>query len=106
MESSHISLPLLGTEVVHRFNPSWCSPSVELSNNNATASRGRNINNAIVLASTPMWQATEDDIFEIRIDEVQKHWSGSLRIGVVTQAPNDSFVKDLKSLPGNFNFLN
>ena len=107
MESSHISLPLLGTEVVHRFNPAWCSQGVEVSNNNATVSRGRNsINSAIVLASSPLWQATEEDIFEVRIDEVQKQWAGSMKIGITTQAPTDSsIIKDIKSLPGQVYWL-
>merc|ERR1712016_40246 len=78
---------------------------MELSNNNATVSRGRNSNSSIVLASSPLWQTTEEDIFEVRIDEVQKQWAGSMKIGITTQAPTDSSIKDIQSLPGEVYWL-
>lgn len=87
LESSHISLPLIGTEVSHHFSPTWCSKNIELENNNSTAIRSRNFTNALVFASSPLWYTNDDDAFEIRIDEVCRQWSGSLKFGVATLAP-------------------
>ena len=87
MESSHVSLPMLATEVVHRFSPVISTKNVELTNNNSTAVRARNSSNAVILSSMPL---QEDDVFEIRLEEVQRQWSGALRFGVTTQVPMSS----------------
>ena len=109
MESSHVSLPMLATEVVHRFSSVSCSKNVELINNNSTAVRGRNSNNAIVFSSIPLH---EDEVFEIRLEDVQRHWSGALRFGVTTQIPSQNQdqqrltpLKDMTSLGGDVFWL-
>ena len=105
MESSHVSLPLMTSEVVHRFSSTWCSQTIELSNNNSSAVRNRHVPHGLVMASTPLWQTNEDEIFEIRIDEVHRHWSGSLKFGVATMIPHQTNVKDLGSLKGEVYYL-
>ena len=79
MESSHVSLPMLATEVVHRFSSISSTKNVELTNNNSTAVRGRNCSSAIVFSTMPL---QEDELFEIRLDEVQLSniWQSELNI--------------------------
>ena len=103
---------MLATEVVHRFSSVSCSKNVELINNNSTAVRGRNSNSAIVFSTIPLH---EDEVFEIRLEDVQRHWSGALRFGVTTQAPLPSQqnpdqprlapLKDMTSLSGDVFWL-
>ena len=76
MESSHISLPLMGTEVAHRFSSHWSNKNIVLENNGSTALRNRHFANGLVFASAPLWINNEDDIFEIRLDDVSRQWSG------------------------------
>ena len=87
MESSHISLPLMGTEVAHRFSSLWSNKNIVLENNGSTALRNRHFVNGLVFASAPLWINNEDDIFEIRLDDVSRQWSGALRFGIATQIP-------------------
>ncbi len=110
MESSHVSLPLLASEVVHRFSSTWCSKGIELSNNNSTVTRNRNSLSGLVFASTPLWHTSDDEVFEIRLEEVQRQWAGSLRFGVATQVPmthgeQQAKLKDLESLNGDLYWL-
>ena len=109
MESSHVSLPMLATEVVHRFSPVISTKNVELTNNNSTAIRSRNSSSAVVLSTMPL---QEDDVFEIRLEEVQRQWAGALRFGVTTQTPSPpqnqerlAPLKDLSSLSGDVFWL-
>merc|ERR1711981_1261980 len=118
MESSHISLPLMGTEIAHRFSSTWSNKNIVLENNGSTALRSRHFSNGLVFASSSLWNNNEDEIFEIRLDEVSRQWSGALRFGVATQVPqvhdsqggsqqqvNLSPLKDITCLPGDVYWL-
>ena len=115
MESSHISLPLMGTEIAHRFSSTWLNKNVSLENNGSSVIRNRHFSSGLAFASSSLWQSNEDEIFEIRLDDVSRQWSGALRFGVATQIPmanqSDSSqqltspMKDLSSLSGDVYWL-
>ena len=80
MDSSHISLAFPGSEVNHRF--ARCD-DVELRNNNTSCTLRRDCLSATVYGSNAFNENTED-IFEIRIDEVNQKLAGSLKVGMTT----------------------
>lgn len=100
LESSHISLPALGSEVIHRFSSTSCGKGVDLKNNNQTAVRALGVSRAVVVGNNCL---EGDDYFEIRIDEVDSKWSGSLRLGVTSNVNCDAVqsLEWLASLSGH-----
>ncbi|KAJ8320441.1 hypothetical protein KUTeg_002028 [Tegillarca granosa] len=76
----------LNTEVTHRFSQ-CCGKNVTVKNNGATACRSRNYNHGVVFSSDPL---KRDELFEFKIDQITKVWSGSLHIGLTTLAISDS----------------
>ncbi|KAJ8320876.1 hypothetical protein KUTeg_002463 [Tegillarca granosa] len=76
----------LSTEVTHRFSQ-CCGKNVTVKNNGATACRSRNYNHGVVFSSDPL---KRDELFEFKIDQITKVWSGSLHIGLTTLAISDS----------------
>ncbi len=89
MESSHVSLGGVCSEVAHRFSvapgaltpvakkgsAAVCVSALDLKNNNQTCVRtGKK--GAVAFGSSPL---EGDDAFEVRIEEVAHQWAGSLR---------------------------
>ncbi|XP_013781863.2 neuralized-like protein 4, partial [Limulus polyphemus] len=65
-----------------------CGSLVKLSNNNRTAERKKpadEFNNGVVMTNRPL---NEDELFQIRIDELVNNWSGSIEVGVTTHCPD------------------
>ncbi|XP_070207113.1 neuralized-like protein 4 isoform X3 [Littorina saxatilis] len=83
-QSSSPSAMKTGTS--HRFS-SCCGKNVTLKNNNCTASRSQGFSKGIVFSSDPL---KYDEVFEVRVDQMSSHWSGSLRIGLSTMAISDT----------------
>uniref|UniRef100_K1RDC5 Neuralized-like protein 4 n=1 Tax=Magallana gigas TaxID=29159 RepID=K1RDC5_MAGGI len=74
------------SDVSHRFSL-CCGKCITIKNNSCTTVRSTGYNNAIVFSSDPL---KRDEIFEIRIDQVCRVWSGSLHIGLTTLAISDT----------------
>ncbi|GBM14659.1 Neuralized-like protein 4 [Araneus ventricosus] len=65
-----------------------CGSMVKLSNNNRTAERKKPVdefNNGVVMTHRAL---LDDELFEIRIDELVNKWSGSIEMGVTTHNPD------------------
>ena len=99
MESSHTSLPIIGPVVTsaceilsHRFQGP--SRNCDLKNNNTTCTRHAHAVSALVFASHCFEPAADsEDTFEIRIDQVNPKYSGSLRLGITTRSPGINTIK-------------
>lgn len=64
-----------------------CGGLVKLTNGRRTAERTRPLdefNNGVVMTNRPL---KDDEIFEIRLDELVDKWSGSIEVGVTTHNP-------------------
>ncbi|CAI9734857.1 Hypothetical predicted protein [Octopus vulgaris] len=64
-----------------------CGGLVKLTNGRRTAERTRPLdefNNGVVMTNRPI---KDDEIFEIRLDELVDKWSGSIEVGVTTHNP-------------------
>lgn len=65
-----------------------CGLLIDLSNNNQTAERKRPLdefNNGVCMTNRPL---KDDELFEIRIDELVNKWSGSIELGITTEKPD------------------
>ncbi|GFU45780.1 neuralized-like protein 4 [Nephila pilipes] len=65
-----------------------CGTMVKLSNGNRTAERRKPVdefNNGVVMTHRAL---LDDELFEIRIDELVNKWSGSIEMGVTTHNPD------------------
>ncbi|KAG8187410.1 hypothetical protein JTE90_009486 [Oedothorax gibbosus] len=65
-----------------------CGTMVKLTNGNRTAERRKPVdefNNGVVMTHRPL---LDDELFEIRIDELVNKWSGSIEMGVTTHNPD------------------
>ncbi|XP_064610379.1 neuralized-like protein 4 [Liolophura sinensis] len=88
------------TEASHRFSL-CCGKNVTLKNNNSTACRVRNFNHGIVFSAEPLKQ---EELFEVRIDQLSPAWSGSLVVGLTTMAISDT--TPLSLIPATAHDLN
>ncbi|KAF6028383.1 hypothetical protein EB796_013323 [Bugula neritina] len=70
----------------HRFSK-CCGRNILLRNENTTATRTKNFDHGIVYSADPV---KTDELFEIRIDQVARQWSGSLVMGFTTQTVSES----------------
>ncbi|XP_054716329.1 neuralized-like protein 4 [Uloborus diversus] len=65
-----------------------CGSMVKLTNGNCTAERRKpadEFNNGVVMTHRPL---LDDELFEIRIDELVNKWSGSIEMGITTHSPD------------------
>ncbi|KFM80539.1 Neuralized-like protein 4, partial [Stegodyphus mimosarum] len=65
-----------------------CGTMVKLTNGNRTAERKKPVdefNNGVVMTHRPI---LDDELFEIRIDELVNKWSGSIEMGITTHNPD------------------
>jgi len=74
------------TEVSQRFSQ-CCGKNIALTNNNSTATRTRAFSHGIVFSTDPL---KSDELFEVKIEQVSKHWTGSLQIGLTSLVISDN----------------
>ncbi|KAK3104995.1 hypothetical protein FSP39_014857 [Pinctada imbricata] len=74
------------SDITHRFSQ-CCGKNINVKNNACSATRLRNFNHGLVFSSDPL---KKDELFEIRVDQVHRVWSGSLHIGLTSMAISDS----------------
>ncbi|XP_066581043.1 neuralized-like protein 4 [Prorops nasuta] len=72
--------PPAQTEVTHKFHES-VGLNIQLNSEKTIATRCREYSNAILVSETPL---ENNEIFEIAIQEIAHEWSGSLKIGVLS----------------------
>ena len=98
LESSHASsLPpgmvMAGAEVAHRFSSggqqggsttTGLCKGIELRNNNQSCVLHHLCAGGLVFGSSPLEEGAGSDAFEVRIDAVDSHYAGALKIGVTT----------------------
>ena len=81
---------------LHRLS-SHCGRSIILSQNLRTAERDtKDFENGLVFSS---WPLAADEIFEVRINQLATHWSGSMGIGLTAYVPDESTL-DVPSTVG------
>ncbi|XP_013418958.1 neuralized-like protein 4 [Lingula anatina] len=80
-----LSTPV-SVEVSHRFSV-CCGKNVAMKNNGTTACRTKGFNEGLVFSSEPL---RNNELFEVRVDQLAKQWSGSLHIGLTTMAISDT----------------
>ncbi|XP_041377381.1 neuralized-like protein 4 [Gigantopelta aegis] len=73
------------SEVTHRFS-NCCGKNIVIKNNGSSASRIRNFNHGVVFSSEPL---KHDELFEVKVEQISKQWSGSMHIGLTTMAISD-----------------
>ncbi|XP_043542823.1 neuralized-like protein 4 [Chiloscyllium plagiosum] len=71
--------------IAHRFH-SNCGKNVALQNDGCRAVRIHGFSHGVVLS---MKELRSDELFEVKIDEIDEQWSGSLHIGLTTLQPLD-----------------
>ncbi|XP_059498589.1 neuralized-like protein 4 isoform X4 [Stegostoma tigrinum] len=71
--------------IAHRFH-SNCGKNVALQNDGCRAVRIHGFSHGVVLS---MKELRSDELFEVKIDEINEQWSGSLHIGLTTLQPLD-----------------
>ncbi|KAL5014249.1 hypothetical protein ScPMuIL_008519 [Solemya velum] len=76
----------LNTEITHRFSH-CCGKNITIKNNSCTAVRQRNFKHGLIFSSDPL---KREELFEVKIEQVCRLWSGSLYIGLTTLAISDS----------------
>ncbi|XP_041037273.1 neuralized-like protein 4 isoform X1 [Carcharodon carcharias] len=69
--------------IAHRFH-SNCGKNVALQNDGCRAVRIHGFSHGVVLS---MKELRSDEVFEVKIDEIDEQWSGSLHIGLTTLQP-------------------
>ncbi len=83
LESSHASLPpgvMVGSEVAHRFAAGFgaiAAKGIELKNNNQSCVRHPACPGGLVFGGSHL---EESDVFEVRIDAVDSHCTGALKV--------------------------
>ena len=106
LESSHASsLPpgmvMAGAEVAHRFSSggqqggattTGLCKGIELRNNNQSCVLHHLCAGGLVFGSNPLEEGAGSDAFEVRIDAVDSHYAGALKIGVTTVQGCNSFT--------------
>ncbi|KAL7305937.1 hypothetical protein TKK_0001411 [Trichogramma kaykai] len=99
-QPTSILQPVGQVDATHKFHKS-VGNNIQLDSSRAVATRCRKYSNAVLLSESPL---DNNELFEICIQEIAKEWSGSLRIGVIS---NDSgswltsmnLVQNMTSLP-------
>ncbi|WAR14180.1 NEUL4-like protein [Mya arenaria] len=88
VEQSSLSSPLASEiqNITHRFSM-CCGKNISLTTNSCTATRSHNFNNGLIFSSDPL---KKDEIFEIRVEKINKQWSGGIRIGLTSMAISDT----------------
>ncbi|XP_029436283.1 neuralized-like protein 4 isoform X1 [Rhinatrema bivittatum] len=71
--------------VAHRFHTN-CGKNVALHNDGCRAVRVAGYNHGVLFS---MKELKTDEVFEVKIDELDEKWSGSIRLGVSTLLPSD-----------------
>lgn len=92
--------PQAQVEITHKFHES-VGANIQLNSDRTVATRCREYNNAILLSECPL---ESNEVFEIAVQEVASEWSGSLRIGVMTNNDGNWFtsmnlVPSMTSIP-------
>ena len=75
----------LTSDMLHRFSQ-CCGKNIAMRNNGQTACRMWNFNHGLVFSTDPL---RSDEIFEIKVEKINKQWSGSMSIGMTTMAISD-----------------
>ncbi|GCB77916.1 hypothetical protein scyTo_0020623, partial [Scyliorhinus torazame] len=71
--------------IAHRFH-SNCGKNVALQNDGCRAVRIHGFSHGVVLS---LKELRSDEVFEVKIDEIDEQWSGSLHMGLTTLQPLD-----------------
>lgn len=87
--------PQAQTEITHKFHES-VGLNIQLNLDRVVATRCREYSNAVLLSETAL---DNNEIFEIAIQEVAREWSGSLRIGVISNE-SGSWLTSMNLVPG------
>ncbi|XP_012271059.1 neuralized-like protein 4 isoform X2 [Orussus abietinus] len=87
--------PQAQSEITHKFHES-VGLNIQLNSERVVATRCREYNNAILLSEAPL---DNNELFEITIQEVAHEWSGSLRIGVLSNE-SGSWLTSMNLVPG------
>ncbi|XP_033763671.1 neuralized-like protein 4 [Pecten maximus] len=85
----------INTDVTHRFSQ-CCGKNITIKNNGAMACRARNFQHGLIFSSDPL---RRDELFEIKVEQLSKVWSGSLHIGLTTLAISDT--TPISSIPSS-----
>ncbi|GAB6019762.1 Neuralized-like protein 4 [Chamberlinius hualienensis] len=80
-------------DVTHCFSP-LCGKNITLSSNGMVAARTRGFNHGIVFGGSCL---QPNELFEIQVQKVQPMWCGSLRIGLTTLRPSETY--SMSALP-------
>ncbi|XP_038642637.1 neuralized-like protein 4 [Scyliorhinus canicula] len=72
--------------IAHRFH-SNCGKNVALQNDGCRAVRIHGFSHGVVLG---LKELRSDEVFEVKIDEIDEQWSGSLHMGLTTLQPLDA----------------
>lgn len=87
--------PAVQTEITHKFHES-VGLNIQLDTGRTVATRCREYSNAVLLSDVPL---ENNEIFEICIQEVAKEWSGSLRVGLISNE-NGSWLTSMNLVQG------
>ena len=104
---------MAGAEVAHRFSSgggqqggtttttTGLCKGIELRNNNQSCVLHHLCAGGLVFGSSPLEEGAGSDAFEVRIDAVDPHFAGALKIGVTTVQECDSidFLKCPQTFP-------
>ncbi|XP_077998138.1 neuralized-like protein 4 [Glandiceps talaboti] len=83
----------LSSGILHKFHQ-FCGKNIAIKNSGCTASRIRSFNHGITFSSRPL---KSGELFEVKVDQVSKQWSGSIQIGLTTFLPSE--LLPVNSLP-------
>lgn len=97
---------LAQTEITHKFHES-VGLNIQLDTGRTVATRCREYSNAVLLSETAL---ENNEIFEISIQEVAREWSGSLRIGLISNESGSwlssmNLVQGMTSIPADAWYL-
>lgn len=98
--------PLAHPEITHKFHES-AGLNIQLDTGRTVATRCREYNNAVLMSDSPL---ENNEIFEICIQEVAREWSGSLKIGLISNDSGGwltsmSLVQGMTSIPADSWYL-
>uniref|UniRef100_T1IVE5 NHR domain-containing protein n=1 Tax=Strigamia maritima TaxID=126957 RepID=T1IVE5_STRMM len=79
------------SETTHQLSLCY-GKNIVLRDNNSTACRIRNFNHGLLFSALPL---ETEELFEVRIDQIARQWSGSLHIGLTTLSVSDTFSMSL-----------
>nr|XP_006813437.1 PREDICTED: neuralized-like protein 4-like [Saccoglossus kowalevskii] len=79
--------------ILHKFHQ-YCGKNISIRSSGCSAYRIRSFNHGIIFSSRPL---KTGELFEVKVEQVSKRWSGSLQIGLTTFVPSEALP--VNSLP-------